>query len=102
MEVIVGLLIAAAFFIGMIAYYSFSWGYVISVFYGWFVLSAIPTLPHFTVLQFVGFSLFCNALIRGNSTHLKDEYKDEYSKKFSFFGPWLVLLVGYVIHSIWF
>ena len=101
MEVIVGLLVMAAIFIGMIAYFAFSWGYVIHIFYGWFVLSAIPTLPHFTVLQFVGFSVFCNALIRSHSTDIKEEYKDPEAKKFSFISPWLVLLFGYIIHSIW-
>lgn len=102
MEIIVGLLIAAAIFIGMIAYFAFSWGYVISVFYGWFVLSAIPTLPHFTVLQFVGFSLFCNALVRSHSNSIKKEYREDDDRSMSFLGPWIVLLFGYIIHSIWF
>jgi phosphate/sulfate permease len=102
MIALMSIAIAALFFIGILAYYAFSWGYVLSILYSWFVLSAVPTLPHFTVLHFVGFSLFANALIRHNSTSVKKEYKDQDDANLSWFSPWLTLFCAWVIHAIWF
>jgi len=99
---LISLLIAALFLVGALAYYAFSWGYVISILYGWFILPAVPTLPHFTVLQFVGFSLFANALIRHSSTSVKKEYRDSYDSTLVWFSPWLTLFCAWVIYAIWF
>lgn len=96
------LLIGALVFVALIGYSTFSWGYVLHVMYGWFILSAIPTLPHFTVLHFVGFSLFANALVRHSSDSIKSEYKDKSKESLHWISPWLTLLVAWIVHSIWF
>ena len=87
----------------LIIYSAFSWGFVTYKLYGWFVLSSFPTLTHFTVLQFVGFALFVNALIRHSGTQIKKEYKDE---KMEYFGiviaPWLTLTFSWFIYVLFF
>ena len=82
----------------LLIYNSFSWGFVSFTFYYWFVLPNIPDLPHFTITQFIGFSLFVNTIIRHGSSHLKDEYKDQ-TKEWTgiLLSPWLTILFGWFI-----
>jgi len=98
---LISLLLAALVLVGTIAYFAFSWGYVISILYGWFILPAVPNLPHFTVLQFVGFSLFANALIRHSPTSIKKEYRDPDDSYLVWLSPWLTLFCAWVIYAIW-
>jgi uncharacterized membrane protein len=87
----------------LVLYGAFSWGYVSHTFYGWFILPIFNDLPHFTVIQFVGFSLFLNTIIRHGATHIKDEYKDKTTEHVSvFLMPWLVLLFGWFIKIVLF
>jgi hypothetical protein len=87
----------------LVLYGAFSWGYVSHTFYGWFILPIFNDLPHFTVIQFVGFSLFLNTIIRHGATHIKDEYKDKITEHVSvFLMPWLVLLFGWFIKIVLF
>lgn len=88
----------------MLTYSAFSWGYVASVFYGWFILPNFPTLPHFTVAQFVGFMIFANVTINRTSPgFIKDDYKDKLSEWLYFFiSPWLTLFFGWLIYNTWF
>ena len=89
--------------IGILCYHVFSYGYVTYVFYGWFVLPYFPQLPHFSVIQFVGVMLFMGAIRPYSTNHLKDECEDKTSKSISIIlSPWFLLLVGSIIHSIWF
>lgn len=85
------------------AYSSFTWGLVASVYYGWFVLPYFSTFPVFTVTQFVGFTMFVNVIIRQVPSFIQNEYKDT-SMEWSYLilGPWITLLLGWCIHSIWF
>jgi hypothetical protein len=87
----------------LIIYSAFSWGFVTYKLYGWFVLSSFPTLTHFTVIQFVGFALFVNALIRHSGTQIKKEYKDENMEHFGIvMAPWLTLTFSWFIHILFF
>ena len=88
----------------LIVYSAFSWGFVTYKLYGWFVLPTFTEFPHFTVLQFVGFALFVNALIRhGNSTSIKDEYKDKKNEYLgAFLSPWLTLVFSWFIYALFF
>ena len=87
----------------LVLYGAFSWGYVSHTFYGWFILPIFNDLPHFTVIQFVGFSLFLNTIIRHSATHIKDEYKDKTTEHVSvFLMPWLVLFFGWFIKIVLF
>jgi hypothetical protein len=100
MKIILGLFIITIF---LIPYYAFSWGYVISEYYIWFIPEYFrQSLPNFTLLQFVGFSLFSNVLIRSNTLFIKKEYKEEYELVMMILAPWITLALGYVIYSIWF
>ena len=97
------LILGILFGIGIQCYHVFSYGYVTYIFYGWFVLPMIPQLPHFTVLQFVGFILFLSVLRPESETHLKDEFKDQMTMWLSLIiNPWLMLFLGWIVHSIWF
>ena len=87
----------------LIIYSAFSWGFVTYKLYGWFVLSSFPTLTHFTVIQFVGFALFVNALIRHSGTQIKKEYKDENMEHFGIvMAQWLTLTFSWFIHILFF
>lgn len=82
-------------------YNAISWGYVASVFYGWFILPSFPTLPNFTYFEFVGFILFIGVITHKHSPSIKEEYKDSGSDLIQeFFGPWLTLIFGWIIHNL--
>ena len=99
MELIIGFLFITAVIAGIILYNSFSWGFVASKFYLWFVLSIFPTAPHFTVTQFIGIAFFIMAIMPKNSIdNLKEEYKSKENMWFTlFFSPWISLIMGYFI-----
>lgn len=83
----------------ILTYNAFVWGFVAHTLYGWFVLSAFPDAPHFSILQFVGFSLFLSALKPQIGQSLKSEYEDN-GKMWGklLLTPWLVLLFAWFIH----
>ena len=87
----------------MFLYSAFSWGYVLFLMYHWFVLSAMPTLPHFTIIQMIGLSLTANVLIRHSSQHIKSEYKDD--NMFwtnAILSPWITLFITWAFHALYF
>lgn len=95
--------------IGMLLmlYLSFAWGFVSYKLFNWFIIPSFLDkgifLPEFGILSFIGFSLFINTLIRSSSIHIKSEYKDETTERFSiFFNPWLILLLTWFIKLILF
>jgi hypothetical protein len=93
--------------IGMVAililYGAFSWGFVTYTFYNWFVLTSFPDLPNFSIVQFIGFSLFLNTLIKHGSVFIKDEYKDKKMEYMTMFlSPWLILLFGWLLKIVLF
>lgn len=89
--------------IGMLLYNVFSWGYVCSVFYKWFILTSFPNLPQFDYVQFIGFMLFIGVLTHKDSVNIKNEYKDEGVGHVQILlGPWLVLLMGWLVKLVFF
>lgn len=103
MEILVSIIGAIGVVALIIFYGALAWGYVIHTFYGWFILTALPELPHFTILQFMGFSLFLNVLIRHSNVSIKDEYRDKNNEYLTILlGPWIVLSMGWVIKIILF
>lgn len=87
----------------LIVYTSLSWGFVSYTFYNWFILTSIDGLPHFTMIQFIGFALFLNALIRGNSSYIKDEFKDKTQMYMGvLLNPWITLFFGWLIKVLMF
>ncbi len=84
-------------------YSSFSWGFVISKFYLWFIVSAFPQIPHFTILQFIGFTFFLIAIMpKRHSIPIKKEFKNENEHWILLiFSPWITLLCGYLIYCFY-
>mgnify|MGYP000426209176 CR=1 FL=1 len=83
----------------VILYSAFVWGFVVSKFYLWFILPVFPSLPHFSILQFIGFLLFVRVIMPKHYSWLKDEYEDT-SKIWTgaLLDPWVTLAIGYLIH----
>jgi hypothetical protein len=101
MEVLLTLIGTIGLVALVILYGSFSWGFVSYTFYNWFVLTSLPQLPHFSVYEFIGFSIFINSLIRGGQNHIKDEYRDKSTEyTLLFLSPWFVLFFGWFIKTI--
>lgn len=87
----------------LILYGSISWGYVTHTFYSWFILTSFPDLPNFSIIQFIGFSMFISTIIRGNYVSIKDEYRDKNSEYIiMFIMPWVTLLIGWVVKVLLF
>lgn len=91
-------------FVIIIVYNSFSWGFVTYKFYNWFVLPAIAGLPHFSILEFVGFMLFLGAFIgRKSTTMVKDEYREKGTEWLILvIGPWISLGCGALLRVMFF
>jgi len=85
--------------LGILCYNAFVWGFIAHTLYGWFILSAFADAPHFTVLQFVGFSLFLTAIKPSLGVSIKSEYEDN-GKMWGnlLLTPWLVLLFAWFIN----
>lgn len=97
-------IVAIAIVLVVFIYGIFSWGYVTSQFYDWFVLRYYPKLPHFTVYQFIGFNFVLSTIIRNYGTSdIKEEFKKDKVTLYctSILSPWLVLLFGYIF-MCWF
>lgn len=92
-------LLLTLFAVVVILYSAFAWGFVVSKFYLWFILPVFPSLPYFSILQFIGFLLFLSAVMPKHYSGLKDEYEDK-SKIWSYglLNPWITLTIGYLIH----
>lgn len=99
MEVLLGLIGIVVLTIGILCYNAFVWGFIAHTLYGWFVLSAFADAPHFSILQFVGFSLFLSAIKPSLGLSIKNEYEDS-NKMWTklLVTPWLVLLFAWFIH----
>lgn len=100
MAAIVGILFVAFIFVLALFYNALSWGFVVSKFYLWFILSIYPQAPQISLLHFVGIAFFLGAIMpKYYSTKVKDEYED---KKNQWIGnvlnPWLTLICGYLIY----
>lgn len=77
----------------LVLYSSFSWGFVTTIIYKWYILSLFPNLPVFTWLQFAGIMFFINCFVHTRSIQIKDEYRDKSTQYIIFlFAPWLLLL----------
>jgi hypothetical protein len=103
MEIFLTLLGTISMVAILIIYGALSWGFVSYTFYKWFILTSFPDLPYFNMVQFIGFSLFINVLIRHNGVYIKDEYKDKSTEYSSLIlNPWLVLSFGWLLKIILF
>lgn len=103
MEIILAILAVAAIVIVALFYGSFSWGFVVSKFYAWFILTIYPDAPEFTILQFVGIMFFLGAILpKLYVKDIKKEYRDnEYDWIVILLAPWLTLICGWLVHLVY-
>ena len=99
MEVILLIVMVVGIFLAMLFYSAFTWAFVISKFYGWFILSQFTNLPNITLIHFIGISLFIHALFPKNIGEcIKSEYVEKDTKWGTFIlAPWIILLAGWII-----
>lgn len=86
----------------LVIYGAFSWGYVASIIYAWFIIPTFPNAPELMWWQLAGIMFFVNCFVHNSSVHyMKDEYKDETNGFIVFFiGPWLTLLGAWIFKII--
>ncbi len=93
-------LIVAAGVLGLSALMSVIDGWILSLFWVWFILPLFPTLPALDVIHAIGLAAVVRAL-RPNGINYDES--DEAKKKALYYAPLRtasVLLFGYVVHSI--
>ena len=83
---------------GSVCYLAFSWGYVTLIFWGWFVVPAIPHAPIFTWAQLAGFILVVECFTHTTPTAIKKEFVQDYAWLNVLFAPWIALFCGWLFH----
>ena len=85
----------------VILYDTFSYGFLLYKYWGWFILTAFPTVPHITFYQCVGIYLVIN-LFKNHDISDKSingtKIKTEANWGVVILIPWFSLLIGYFIH----
>lgn len=102
---LLGILAALLIFVAVIVYSSFSWGFVLFKFWYWFLIPVFSTAPQIDYWQGVGL-MFLIGLFKSHKA--KVDIKDEFIKEeerlnvrvANFLSPWIVLLIGFIIHLI--
>lgn len=90
-----------ALVMGVVLYFSFSWGFVLYKFWYWFLMDVFPDLPEITIMQAVGLKLFAGILVTLRNPELKEELynEDKISRTVSLAVlPWISLIFGYFIY----
>ena len=110
-----GILLAAVVFVAIvgigIVYSTFSWGFVLYKFWGWFLIPALAlTFPDVTVNQIsfplaVGIFMFTTFFKNHETQVVKKEYKDETASNLGgILAPWITLFIGWLVIQVlgWF
>src|SRR5690606_39400609 len=80
MEILILFIFTFLIIVAIVLYQSFSWGYVSSILYKWFILPFSPELPELTWIQLAGVMFFVTCFFHSSTTsYLKDEVKDNKS-----------------------
>ncbi len=82
-----------------LVYASFSWGFVLYKFYGWFLLPVFTDLPVVDYWQAVGL-MFIVMLFKNTDSGIRDEYKNEHHHYYVFLAPWISFVFGWFIYTI--
>lgn len=91
--------------IGVLAmiYGAFAYGYVAWLFYGWFLLPAIPQAPHLTLIQLIGITFTIGAIrakVDNKYTYRDEEVKSDVNWIGFIIGPWISLALGWLFKII--
>jgi len=103
MEIIIAAILFIIIMGAAIIYGALSWGLVVSKFWVWFLLPVFPALPAISFAQAIGLSFFIGLFHTVNTQVIQKEYKDETQGAIlAVIAFWITLLVGWIVHSIWF
>jgi hypothetical protein len=81
----------------LVLYNAFSWGYVASVLYTWFVVSVFPEIIVFKWWEFAGFMFFITCFTyKSNSSKVS-----VVSFSNSILNPWILLLSAWIFTFIY-
>ncbi len=85
----------------LLLYGSFVKGFIVYKFWYWFLLPAFPTVPHISYIHAVGLSLLLVLFHQVDSTKksiVGNEIVTKPDYGLGLIYPWLVLLMGWVVH----
>lgn len=100
MVVIITILGVLMLIAALVIYGIFSWGLVLYKFWYWFLLPVFTTLPSINFWQAIGLCLFVSLFKNHNSQTIKKEYREDNAVYTSIIAPWIVLFIGWIIHSL--
>ena len=102
MELLLAFLLASGIVIVGTLYSSFSWGYVASIFYSWFIMPNFETLPDLSWYHFAGIMFFVNCFYHNSTlSYIKDEFKDSTSGVINtVLSPWVLLFCAFIFKII--
>lgn len=86
----------------LVLYLSFSWGFVASIIYSWFITPVFPNSPDLNWMQFAGIMFFINCFVHSStSAYIKDECKDSTNGfTTSVLSPWMLLLGAWIFKIV--
>lgn len=88
--------------IPLFMYLTASYGYVITVFWDWFVLPVFPLAPTFSIVQAYGLTMIFQIInfpkeLFNNSSKNKTQQEKVIALANLFFRPWWFLFIGYLV-----
>ncbi len=81
-------------------YIILAYSVVLYLFWGWFVLTVFEGLPELTLGMSVGLIMISNVFKSRGSVVIKEELKDKDKVNGLLVLPWMLLLVGYILHLV--
>lgn len=96
MEIIIGII----FFIGIMLYTSFSWGFVGCKLYTWFILPVFTSLPIIDNYQFIGIILFISLFNIDSKVYEAGILDQKSTWLMVIISPWATLIISYIIKAI--
>ena len=100
---LLAIIIVIAVLAGAVLYGAYSWGYVLYMFYDWFVIPVFPFLPDLNYNQAIGLMLVVMLLRGGRYNPDKvDETERQKWEKFAgvILAPWIMLVMGWFIKGL--
>ena len=95
-------LLGALVLLVMVMFYSaFTWGYILFRYSEWFIAPVFTSFPVVSYVQCIGL-MFVIGLFKSHNTNKYTyegiEIKSESNYGVYFIAPWVILLLGYIVH----